>query len=585
MKNTLKYFLLLTLGFIALSSCQQDDFSETKQGVHFSPQNKKFTFSDFKRETGIEDFKFYDKDRKANIGISPNARLMDSGFVIDTLVVIKHIDENQKVTYTFKAYPINEELGSKEYYNLVYEKQNGEWNEIIFKNKETELSTKENPELESSVMVYNARFGQSGGGGSFTEVTTFNFHCTQTGDCASGACDMCNLCVSTTISYTYNPIMTISDMPATNTPITGGGGGGTYSGVYVPNPYDGQDLDLNNPQSLIPVQTGLFLNSLPSELSSHATGFIYSMIVNYFFNATGVNDRSKARVTTALTNYNNFVNGLYSPNWMYTTTNRLKFWGFTQFLNNQSLSNTETVFEIKDYFVNTSDYNFVNWSADYLYDNQNVTPQQFQNWFMGEVDFVEPDLSINPENISYETSLTQQPLPTFNNFVSNFPKLGNNGNYSEMPASQVYQLAGGSLLNSYNNDTNGNYSNACSIRGSRALLYSGITIPVLNYGNGQRTQKGGDNLNYILDAVSFNKFMIDKFGDTPHKLEGTNANDSQQVANLLNDKNGIYVIINSSPGQAGYSGHVDAIVGGICIGSAYTLPQGGVKSIRIWVLD
>ncbi|MFA5556037.1 MAG: hypothetical protein WCY06_05835 [Flavobacteriaceae bacterium] len=72
-------------------------------------------------------------------------------------------------------------------------------------------------------------------------------------------------------------------------------------------------------------------------------------------------------------------------------------------------------------------------------------------------------------------------------------------------------------------------------------------------------------------------------GDTPHKLEGTNANDPQQVANLLNGKNGIYVIINNS--QATYSGHVDAIINGICISSVYTSPQGGVKSIRIWVLD
>jgi hypothetical protein len=160
----------------------------------------------------------------------------------------------------------------------------------------------------------------------------------------------------------------------------------------------------------------------------------------------------------------------------------------------------------------------------------------------------------------------------------------NNGISYEIPASQVYGLVKGSLLNSYNNNPT-SYSNACSIRGSRALLYSGISIPVLNYGNGQRTQKGGDNLNYILDAVSFNKFMIDKFGDTPHKLEGIDANDSQKVADLLKGKNGIYVIVNSNHGQAGYSGHVDAIVNGICIGNAYTLLKGGVKSIRIWVLN
>lgn len=113
-----------------------------------------------------------------------------------------------------------------------------------------------------------------------------------------------------------------------------------------------------------------------------------------------------------------------------------------------------------------------------------------------------------------------------------------------------------------------------------------VDIPVLNYtGTNQRTQKGGDNKNYILDAVSFNKYMIDKFGETPHKLEGAEANNPTEIAELLNGKNGIYVIINSSQNQAGYSGHVDAIINGQCIGGAYTGVTGGVKSIRVWELN
>src|SRR5690606_36899127 len=185
----------------------------------------------------------------------------------------------------------------------------------------------------------------------------------------------------------------------------------------------------------------------------------------------------------------------------------------------QDNAETEEWQGIYDYVYDGGDKSFAKWSIDFFIENPGITWEQFENWFMGEVNFVETNLNINPENISYEVPLTQQPLPTFSNFISHFPKQVNNGNYFEMPAHQVYNLVGGSLLNSYNNNP-ASYSNACSIRGSRALLYSGITIPVLNYGSGQRTQKGGDNLNYILDAVSFNKFMIDKFGDTPHKLEG-----------------------------------------------------------------
>lgn len=84
--------------------------------------------------------------------------------------------------------------------------------------------------------------------------------------------------------------------------------------------------------------------------------------------------------------------------------------------------------------------------------------------------------------------------------------------------------------------------------------------------------------------------MIDKFGETNLKLTGADANDPAKVADLLKGKNGIYVIVNSNPGSvqsggAGYSGHVDAIINGRCVSNAYTAPQGGVKSIRIWVLN
>ena len=45
------------------------------------------------------------------------------------------------------------------------------------------------------------------------------------------------------------------------------------------------------------------------------------------------------------------------------------------------------------------------------------------------------------------------------------------------------------------------------------------------------------------------------------------------------------VIINNSYAQAGYSGHVDIIINGKCIGGAYAGVDGGVKSIRIWELN
>ena len=94
------------------------------------------------------------------------------------------------------------------------------------------------------------------------------------------------------------------------------------------------------------------------------------------------------------------------------------------------------------------------------------------------------------------------------------------------------------------------------------------------------------------DAVSFNTYMVAKFGEVEvsAKLEGADANDPVKLAAFLNGKNGIYVIINNdgrskSSGGAGYSGHCDVIINGMCISGANTNPQGGVKSIRIWELN
>jgi hypothetical protein len=216
----------------------------------------------------------------------------------------------------------------------------------------------------------------------------------------------------------------------------------------------------------------------------------------------------------------------------------------------------------------------------------NISLDEYNNWFEGMPGGNDGE-DFDPSLIEYDVPLQNEPLPSLNNWINSFPKISNT---QEMSAPGVYQLVGGSLYASHLNDTQGNYQNACAIRGSRALLYSGIIIPVLRYGNPpkQATQKGADNNNYILTAKSFNKFMNDKFGNATHRLTGADANDPIKVAIFLKGKNGIYVIINNdgtSTTGAGYSGHVDAIINGRCVGKAYTTPRGGVSSISVWELN
>lgn len=77
--------------------------------------------------------------------------------------------------------------------------------------------------------------------------------------------------------------------------------------------------------------------------------------------------------------------------------------------------------------------------------------------------------------------------------------------------------------------------------------------------------------------------MQKTFGNPTYKLEGTDVNDPNKVANFLKGKTGIYVIVNNNSNTAGYTGHVDLIQNGHIPGgaNAYNVP-GGIKSIRIW---
>lgn len=256
-----------------------------------------------------------------------------------------------------------------------------------------------------------------------------------------------------------------------------------------------------------------------------------------------------------------------------------------EWLDNQSSQTQQSIFNyLNSNGFTTTSKNLIKNLINYILQNPNISWDEIYESFFSPYPETGNFIDINPDEITYETPLIPQPLPSLTSFTNNFPKIGTSGNFTQMPASDVYNLVRGTLLNSYNNSPNA-YSNACSIRGSRGLLYSNIQIPVLNYNGSQRTQKGGDLKNYILDAKSFNKFMIDKFGETSNKLEGTAANNPQQVLDFLSGKNGIYVIINNNPSLAGYTGHVDLIINGNCIGNEYLQPTGGIKSIRIWSLN
>ncbi|WP_090974515.1 type VI secretion system amidase effector protein Tae4 [Parapedobacter composti] len=139
------------------------------------------------------------------------------------------------------------------------------------------------------------------------------------------------------------------------------------------------------------------------------------------------------------------------------------------------------------------------------------------------------------------------------------------------------------------NDTNNDYQNACALRVSRALNYSGITIPTII---GQ-TAKGADGKNYFLGAANLNAWMIKTFGE-PTKFTGAQGGENgKNFPTLLSGKKGIYIMVPNYPRDFA-SGHADIWNGETCNAGCYfgigARPpingrQQGVAFIHLWELN
>lgn len=230
--------------------------------------------------------------------------------------------------------------------------------------------------------------------------------------------------------------------------------------------------------------------------------------------------------------------------------------------------------------------NFVLWGTIFKWDNPSTTWKQFNNWFMTKSEGQDGEYISSLDNILNSAQYQTKQMPTYSQFVSAFPKVdypGYPGYYLKMPASQVYPIIGGYLESLYNDKKdNGPFRNACAARWSLGMNGAGILIPQNNI------SISGANINgqpryYIVNSTAAGDFMQKTFGNPTHKLQGADANNATKIANFLNGKTGIYVVVNNSYEEAGYYGHIDLIQNGHIPGGAnvQNVP-GGIKSIRIW---
>jgi uncharacterized membrane protein YgcG len=245
--------------------------------------------------------------------------------------------------------------------------------------------------------------------------------------------------------------------------------------------------------------------------------------------------------------------------------------------------------------VKLDNFKFANFTLSFLIQNPNASWEQFENWFMGisegkaDEDYDaaywnDPNLIFPPQN-----------LPSWQNYYNGFPK-DTNGKGLLGPA--VYNLVGGvpkamrdGVLNDSNPNNDRDYDNACALRVSKALNYSGIIIPNL----ANQTFKGGDGKYYFLSAKKLNAWMRKTFGTNPATtITPFNANhihitgdqagvNGVNLPSLLGGKKGIYSLVSSNSSWA--SGHGDILQpNGTCINGChfYDAP---IAFIDIWQLQ
>jgi len=206
-------------------------------------------------------------------------------------------------------------------------------------------------------------------------------------------------------------------------------------------------------------------------------------------------------------------------------------------------------------------------------------------WWESQVNANEPNPNLadsDPDVYWWNDQTTTYPpqtLPSWANAYANYPKDASGG---DMPAPQVYALVGGEPLALYNSNTSA-FANACALRVSRALLYSGIIIPNIS----GHTFKGADNKYYFLSSAKLYNWMKKTFGEGDIVLNQTQGGQNGiNFQSYLSGNKGIYLMQVNYPAQFEALGHSTLFDGTTCIGNhCYFNAEGGVHKITLWKLN
>lgn len=234
------------------------------------------------------------------------------------------------------------------------------------------------------------------------------------------------------------------------------------------------------------------------------------------------------------------------------------------------------------------DQDFARWAIDYVINNPNIVIQDFYNQFLTPPEG--PDGASDPAFWDDPTNtFTHQSLPSLAAFQANFPK---RSDPLYNTAQKLYSSIGGDV---YTNGYTGPLSNTCAARVSKALNYSGVTIPNIP----GKTFVGSDGKYYFLGAENLNRWMRKTFGcGNPNTAIGEYLNTDclyfspsdigpygSNLPILLSGVEGIYSMVSSNANWA--TGHADIMTSSV--GSSPTCDggcdfNGPVRYIDVWIL-
>lgn len=386
---------LLLTSLFGIIGCSEDVYENHAHDSNRKNPNE-VSFRQFINETKLKKFESF---KSANLK-GATGRDIQSEFIIDTTKILKYqgkADLSGITTFSFRVYPLNEQLAPNVYYNFVYDKKGDEWNELIFKNTINSNTEPWEENYLSSQLIYN-KFEEQ----SRIEICSNTFTYVECdGSCAEhgyATCDGYNCtgidskCWHQEIQY-YTCGTNPFDYELVAGPSTGTGGGANYSGIYWPNPYDG-DPDLSNPDDVFTANVYAFLNS--SDISQNSktilsqNPWMSDNIVDWMKANGGLTDSNKDSAAFAISRFLTFQQYLNVNSWtIILQANKFKSLGFRYLLDNP---NTESVSFINQVgFV--VDNNYINQAVeqDYITDFIISTLEGDNNVFPDGTETIPPD--------------------------------------------------------------------------------------------------------------------------------------------------------------------------------------------------